>query len=78
MKILQIMSKVCLGSLLISIRKKIFYSPIEAINTLYSRDYLKKDSTVTNISLGYSTLIQLTKTQVFAPTWRVRVELEDE
>ena len=55
------MSKVCLGSLLVSIRKKIFYPPIEAINTLYSRDYLKQDSTVINISLGYSTLIQLTQ-----------------
>ena len=51
-------------------KKKDLLSPIEAINTLYSRDYLKQDSTVINISLGYSTLIQLTKTQVFAPTWR--------
>lgn len=58
-------------------KKKDILSPRDVINTLYSRDYLKKDSTVTNISLGYSTLITLTKTQVFAPTWQVRVKLKD-
>lgn len=58
-------------------KKKDILSPLDVINTLYSRDYLQKNSTVVNISLGYSTLITLTKTQVFAPTWRVRVELED-
>lgn len=58
-------------------KKKDILSPLEVINTLYSRDYLKKGSTVTNVSLGYSTLITLTKTQVFAPTWRVRVELKE-
>lgn len=58
-------------------KKKDLLSPIEAINTLYSRDYLKQNSTVKSVSLGYSTDIQLTKTQVFAPTWRVHVELED-
>ena len=58
-------------------KKKDILSPIDVINTLYSRDYLKKDSTVTDIVLGYSTLITLTKTQVFAPTWRVHVELKE-
>lgn len=58
-------------------KKKDILSPRDVINTLYSRDYLKKDSSVTSISLGYSTLITLTQTQVFAPTWRVRVELKD-
>ena len=59
-------------------KKKDILLPIEAINTLYSKDYLKRGSTVVNVSLGYSTHIQLTKTQVFAPTWHVRVKLEDE
>ena len=59
-------------------KKKDILLPIEAINTLYSKDYLKRGSTVVDISLGYSTHIQLTKTQVFAPTWHVRVKLEDE
>ena len=58
-------------------KKKDLLSPIEAINTLYSRDYLQRNSTVKSVSLGYATDIQLTKTQVFAPTWRVHVELED-
>ena len=58
-------------------KKKDVLLPIEAINTLYSKDYLRKGSTVINISLGYSTDIHLTKTQVFAPTWHVRVKLED-
>lgn len=59
-------------------KKKTLLSPSEAISILYSRDYLRRDSTIKSVSLGYSTLIQLTKTQVFAPTWRVRVELKDE
>lgn len=59
-------------------KKKDILLPIEAINALYSKDYLRKGSTVIDISLGYSTHIQLTKTQVFAPTWHVRVKLEDE
>lgn len=59
-------------------KKKTLLSPIDAINILYSRDYLKRNSTIKSVSLGYSTLIQLTKTQVFAPTWRIRVELKDE
>ena len=58
-------------------KKKDLLSPIEAINTLYSRDHLQQNSTVKSVSLGYSTDIQLTKTQVFAPTWRVHVELKD-
>ena len=58
-------------------KKKDILLPIEAINTLYSKDYLRKGSTVIDISLGYSTLAQLTKTQVFAPTWHVRVKLKD-
>ncbi|MCZ8538377.1 two-component system regulatory protein YycI [Paenisporosarcina quisquiliarum] len=48
-----------------------------AVEVLYQRNLLKPNSTITKISLGYSTLVQLTETQVFAPTWRVRVELQD-
>lgn len=59
-------------------KKKTLLSPSEAISILYSRDYLRRDSTIKSVSLGYSTLIQLTKTQVFAPTWRIRVQLKDD
>lgn len=48
-----------------------------AVEVLYQRNLLKPNSTITMTSLGYSTLVQLTETQVFAPTWRVRVELQD-
>jgi regulatory protein YycI of two-component signal transduction system YycFG len=48
-----------------------------AVEVLYTRNILKPNSTIELINLGYSTLVQLTETQVFAPTWRVRVELQD-
>ena len=47
-----------------------------AVEVLYQRSLLRPNSTITKISLGYSTLVQLTETQVFVPTWRVRVELQ--
>ncbi|MCZ2259058.1 two-component system regulatory protein YycI [Sporosarcina sp. G11-34] len=59
-------------------RKKDLLTPLQAINTLNNRNYLQPDSKVIEVSLGYSTLVQLTKNQVFAPTWRIRVELSDE
>ena len=48
-----------------------------AVEVLYNRNLLKPNSKILAITLGYSTLVQLTETQVFAPTWRVQVELED-
>ncbi len=57
--------------------KKDLLSPIEALGSLYSRGLLKQDSTVKSIKLGYSTLVQFTEKQVFAPTWHVHVELKD-
>lgn len=58
-------------------RKKDLLSPLEAIGMLSSRGHLKQGSNVKHMSLGYSTLVQVTETQVFAPTWHVRVELKD-
>lgn len=59
-------------------RKKVLLTPLEAIGSLASRSYLKQDSKITSIELGYSTLVQLlTETQVFAPTWHVRVKSKD-
>lgn len=48
--------------------------PTTALNTLYTREALQSDSTITSIDLGYSTLVQLTETQVFAPTWHFHVK----
>lgn len=58
-------------------RKKDLLSPIEAIGNLYSNGHLKQDSKVKSMKLGYSTHVQVSETQVFAPTWHVRVELKD-
>jgi regulatory protein YycI of two-component signal transduction system YycFG len=58
-------------------QKNDLLSPIEAIENLYSRGYLKQDYKVKNMVLGYSSLVQVTETQVFAPTWHVRVELKN-
>lgn len=58
-------------------QKKDLLSPIEALGSLSSRGHLNQDSDVESMKLGYSTLVQLTETQVFAPTWHVRVELKD-
>lgn len=52
-------------------------SPIQAINILYSRNLLKQNSSIQEVNLGYSRLIQLTETQVFAPTWHILAELSD-
>jgi regulatory protein YycI of two-component signal transduction system YycFG len=51
--------------------------PTTALNTLYTREMLQAESTITSINLGYSTLVQLTETQVFAPTWHIHVQLAD-
>ncbi|WP_107841901.1 two-component system regulatory protein YycI [Metasolibacillus meyeri] len=54
-------------------KKKNLLPPIQIIQVLYARNLIKPDSVVTRMELGYSTLFQFTQTQVFAPTWEVRV-----
>jgi regulatory protein YycI of two-component signal transduction system YycFG len=58
-------------------QKETTIAPIQVIQSLYARNLLKADSKITEMSLGYSTLVQLTQTQVFAPTWEVRVKDAD-
>ncbi|REB08136.1 transcriptional regulator [Sporosarcina sp. BI001-red] len=57
--------------------KKNLLSPLEIIGSLASRGLLKQDSEVTSVKMGYSTLVRLTETQVFAPTWDVQVKLKN-
>ena len=57
--------------------KKDLLSQDDAVASLVTRNYLKPGSTVMQVKSGYSTLVQLTDTQVFAPTWNVEVKLED-
>lgn len=49
----------------------------EVVKTLYARNLLKTESSIENISLGYSTLVHFTETQVFAPTWHVTVKSKE-
>lgn len=60
--------------------EKKLLSPIQIIQALYSKGLLKSDTHITQMELGYSTLlqsIQLTETQVFIPTWEVRATRVD-
>lgn len=50
---------------------------MSAVEVLYNRALLSANSEVTEVKLGYSTLAQLGETQVFSPTWSVKVELAD-
>lgn len=58
-------------------KKKDLMTQDEAVSSLVTRGYLKQDSKVLRVTPGYSSLVQLTETQVFAPTWNIRVELKD-
>lgn len=51
--------------------------PLKAIETLHQNGILKPKSNVTKVELGYSTLVQLTASQVLAPTWRIVVNGKD-
>lgn len=48
--------------------------PLKAIETLHQKGVLKPKSKITKIEFGYSTLIQLTASQVLAPTWHFVVD----
>lgn len=47
------------------------------LQILYGNNLLKPNSEIVNIKLGYSTIVQITQTQVFAPTWEVRVKRDN-
>jgi regulatory protein YycI of two-component signal transduction system YycFG len=49
------------------------FLPIQVLQALYSKSLLPMDSRIISMKLGYSTLVQTTQKQVFAPTWEVRV-----
>lgn len=59
-------------------RKKDLLTQDEAVGSLATRGFLKQDSKVLKVTPGFSaTLVQSRETQVFAPTWNIRVELKD-
>lgn len=53
--------------------KEEILDPLKAIETLHQKGILRPKSKITNVELGYSTLIQLAASQVLAPTWRIVV-----
>ena len=57
--------------------KKDLLTQDEAVGSLATRGYLKQDSKVLKVIPGYSATLVLTKNQVFAATWNIRVELKD-
>ncbi|MDM5251021.1 MULTISPECIES: two-component system regulatory protein YycI [unclassified Lysinibacillus] len=52
--------------------------PLQIIQTLYNKNLLKPESRITQMKLGYSTKGYFTETQVFVPTWEVKVKLDGE
>lgn len=58
-------------------KKENMYQPLQILQALYANDLLKTNDKITSMKLGYSTLVQITQVQVFAPTWEVRVKTVD-
>ncbi|MEK4630471.1 MAG: two-component system regulatory protein YycI [Solibacillus sp.] len=58
-------------------KQKNLITPIQVLQILYGNNLLKPNSEIVNIKLGYSTIVQITQTQVFAPTWEVRVKRDN-
>lgn len=54
--------------------KKEILPAIKAIENLYKNDHLRPGSSVTSIELGYYPLVQLSESQVLAPTWHIVVD----
>ncbi|RSD22310.1 two-component system regulatory protein YycI [Mesobacillus subterraneus] len=48
-------------------------TPLRAMETLYKKGLLKPKSNITDVKLGYSTLVSLTASHVVTPTWRIEV-----
>ncbi|WP_027964554.1 two-component system regulatory protein YycI [Halalkalibacillus halophilus] len=52
--------------------------PINAIEVLYTNDALESQDELTDMSLGYHTLVPLEDgVQIFAPTWKMTINEED-
>lgn len=47
--------------------------PLKAIETLYDKGLLDPKSKITEVDIGYYTLVQLTSSQVLTPTWHIVV-----
>ncbi|MFC4321721.1 two-component system regulatory protein YycI [Litchfieldia salsa] len=54
--------------------KKEILPAIKALENLFKNGHLKSGSEVTNIKLGYYPLVQLSESQILAPTWHIVVD----
>ena len=59
-------------------QKEKIVAPIQVIDELYTENLLTAGSEIVSMKLGYSSLVQLTQTQLFTPTWEVRVKADGE
>lgn len=50
----------------------------QAVQTLYLNGLIKPNSEISNVELGYYTVVQLTETQVLSPTWYFKIKSGDE
>lgn len=57
--------------------KSAYIKPLQAIKSVFEKGYLKDNTDITFVELGYSTLVPLTETQVLSPTWHIRAEVPD-
>lgn len=53
-------------------------APLQIIDELYTENLLTTGAEIVDMKLGYSSLVQLTQTQLFTPTWEVRVKTDGE
>ena len=62
------------------LKQKKIIAPLQIIDELYSENLLKTGSEIVDMKLGYSSLLQITQTQLqlFTPTWEVRVKVDGE
>nr|WP_239587040.1 two-component system regulatory protein YycI [Bacillus ectoiniformans] len=49
----------------------------QAIQTLYKNGLIKPNSKISNVELGYYTVVQLTESQVLSPTWYFKIKNKD-
>lgn len=59
-------------------QKESIIAPLQIIDEIYTDNLLKTGAEIVDMKLGYSSLVQLTQTQLFTPTWEVRVKTDGE
>lgn len=59
--------------------EKISYiKPIQAVKSIFEKGYLKDNTKINSVELGYSTLVPLTETQVLSPTWHIQATVPND